>query len=147
MNCPAASNTDLLGGSDEPTIQVQLNTLGGQIYLVPLSVLAARNLLLALSNWRPAVEAVQKKTALRSRSRNSVGLLRSDLYFAKHPDELVIMAQLRNGTARGASGTATTAAMVVAERNVGRMAVTLFAAMAATYLARAADVILSVKSP
>jgi hypothetical protein len=64
VNCPAASNTDLLGGSDEPTIQVQLNTLGGQIYLVPLSVLAARNLLLALSNWRPAVEAVQKKTAL-----------------------------------------------------------------------------------
>ena len=36
VNCPAASNTDLLGGSDEPTIQVQLNTLGGQIYLVPL---------------------------------------------------------------------------------------------------------------
>ena len=47
-----------------PTIKVQLNTLGGQIYLVPLSVLAARNLLLALSNWRPAVEAVRKKTAL-----------------------------------------------------------------------------------
>jgi hypothetical protein len=63
VNCPASSNTDLLGGS-EPTIQVQLNTLGGQIYLVPLSVLAARNLLLALSNWQPAVEAVQKKTAL-----------------------------------------------------------------------------------
>jgi hypothetical protein len=28
------------------------------------SALAARNLLLALSNWRPAVEAVRKKTAL-----------------------------------------------------------------------------------
>jgi hypothetical protein len=53
----------LRGGSDESTIQVQLNTLGGQIYLVPLSVLAARNLLFALSNWRPAVEAVHKTTA------------------------------------------------------------------------------------
>jgi hypothetical protein len=64
VRCPAASpSTDLFGGGGEPTIQVQLDTLGGQIYLVPLSVLAARNLLLALSNWRPAVEAVQKTTA------------------------------------------------------------------------------------
>jgi hypothetical protein len=63
VNCPATSTTDLLGGSDEPTIQVQLNTLGGQIYLVPLTVLAARNLLFAVSNWRPAVEAVHKTTA------------------------------------------------------------------------------------
>jgi len=63
VTCPASSTTDLLGGSDEPTIQVQLNMLGGQFYLVPLSVLAARNLLFALSNWRPAVEAVHKTTA------------------------------------------------------------------------------------
>jgi hypothetical protein len=65
VNCPATSNTDLIGGGGEPTIQVQLNTLGGQIYLMPLSVLAARNLLLALSNWRPAVEAVHKTKAPR----------------------------------------------------------------------------------
>jgi hypothetical protein len=63
VNCPATSNTDLIGGGGEPTIQVQLNTLGGQIYLVPLSVLAARNLLFALSNWRPAIEAVHKTKA------------------------------------------------------------------------------------
>jgi hypothetical protein len=63
VNCPATSNTDLIGGGGEPTIQVQLNTLGGQIYLMPLSVLAARNLLLALSNWRPAVEAIHKTKA------------------------------------------------------------------------------------
>jgi hypothetical protein len=37
------SHSFAIGGSDEPTIQVQLNTLGGQIYLVPLSVLAARS--------------------------------------------------------------------------------------------------------
>ena len=63
VNCPATSNTDLIGGGGEPTIQVQLNTLGGQIYLVPLSVLAARSLLFALSNWRPAIEAVHKTKA------------------------------------------------------------------------------------
>lgn len=42
----AMPSSDLLDGS-EPTIQIQLNTLGGQIYLMQLSVLAARGLLSA----------------------------------------------------------------------------------------------------
>ena len=47
----AMPSSDLLGGGSEPTIQIQLNTLGGQIYLMPLSVLAARGLLSALALW------------------------------------------------------------------------------------------------
>ena len=30
----AMPSSDLLGGGSEPTIQIQLNTLGGQIYLM-----------------------------------------------------------------------------------------------------------------
>lgn len=55
VSCPG-SNTDnpaLTGGATEPTLQVQMNTLGGQIYLVPLSVAAAINLLAMLASWQP----------------------------------------------------------------------------------------------
>ena len=54
----AMPSSDLLGGGSEPTIQIQLNTLGGQIYLMPLSVPAARGLLSALVLWPPAIAVV-----------------------------------------------------------------------------------------
>jgi hypothetical protein len=63
VRCPAADLTsDALGGGVEPTIQVQLDTLGGQVYLMPMSVRAARDMLVALTNWPPAVEAMQHET-------------------------------------------------------------------------------------
>ena len=43
----AMPSSDLLDGGSEPTIQIQLNTLGGQIYPMPPSVRAARGLLSA----------------------------------------------------------------------------------------------------
>jgi hypothetical protein len=48
---PSAS--DLSHNPDAPTLQVQMDTLGGQIYFVPLSVEAAKGLLILISNWRP----------------------------------------------------------------------------------------------
>ena len=57
----AMPSSDLLGGDSEPTIQIQLNTLGGQIYLMPLSVRAARGLLSALALWPPAADVVPRQ--------------------------------------------------------------------------------------
>jgi hypothetical protein len=57
--CPAAmpsSHPDV-----EPTITIQLNALDGQIYHVPLSVLAARGLLSALALWPPAADVVPRQ--------------------------------------------------------------------------------------
>ena len=54
----AMPSSDLTG---EPTITVQFNTLGGQIYLVPLSVRAARGLLAALALWPPAAGVVPRQ--------------------------------------------------------------------------------------
>jgi hypothetical protein len=51
--CPAAMLEGAFGDSNNPTLQVQLDTLSGQVYLVPLSVAAARGLLVVLSNWQP----------------------------------------------------------------------------------------------
>ena|SRR5215471_1188053 len=69
--CPAAlPSSDLTGGGNEPTITIQLKMLGGQIYLVPLSVLAARGLLAALALWPPAADVVPRQpltTAIRPR--------------------------------------------------------------------------------
>jgi len=48
-----ADNPALTGGASEPTLQVQLDTLGGQVYLVPLSVAAAKDILVMLSSWPP----------------------------------------------------------------------------------------------
>ena len=45
----------------EQTIQIQLHTLGGQIYLMPLSVPAARGLLSALALWPPAADVVPRQ--------------------------------------------------------------------------------------
>ena len=56
----AMPSSDLLGGGSEPTIQIQL-ILGGQIYLMPLSVLAARGLLSALVLWPPAADVVPRQ--------------------------------------------------------------------------------------
>jgi hypothetical protein len=56
----AMPSSDLVGGGSEPTIQIQLNTLGGQIYLIPLSVLAARGLLSALVLWPLASDVVPR---------------------------------------------------------------------------------------
>jgi hypothetical protein len=61
---------DVLGGGVEPTIQVQLHTLGGQVYLMPMSVRAARDMLVALTNWPPAIEAMQKETPRDKPNRN-----------------------------------------------------------------------------
>ena len=57
----AMPSSDLLGGGSEPTIQIQLNTLGGQIYLMPLSVRAARGLLSALALWPPAADVAPRQ--------------------------------------------------------------------------------------
>jgi hypothetical protein len=54
--CPAAmlDNPILTGGATPPTLTVQVDTESGQIYQLPLSVLAARQLRLMLANWPPA---------------------------------------------------------------------------------------------
>lgn len=54
--CPAGllDNPALTGGATPPILTVQLDTESGQIYQLPLSALAARQLLLMLSNWPPA---------------------------------------------------------------------------------------------
>jgi hypothetical protein len=57
----AMPSSDLTGEGVEPTITVQFNTLGGQIYLVPLSVPAARGLLAALALWPPAADVVPRQ--------------------------------------------------------------------------------------
>jgi hypothetical protein len=62
VRCPAAGlHDDILGGGVEPIIQLQLDTLGGQVYMVPLSVRAARDVLVALTNWPPAIEAMRQE--------------------------------------------------------------------------------------
>jgi hypothetical protein len=42
-----------------PTLTAQLESLGGEIYEVPLSVRATRGLLLALAEWEPLCEAMK----------------------------------------------------------------------------------------
>ena len=42
-----------------PTLTAQLESLGGEIYEVPLSVRATRGLLLALAGWEPLCEAMK----------------------------------------------------------------------------------------
>jgi hypothetical protein len=60
--CPAAMpSSDPTSGGVEATITIQLNAIGGQIYLVPLSVLAARGLLRALALWLPAADVVPRQ--------------------------------------------------------------------------------------
>jgi hypothetical protein len=60
--CMAAMpSSDPTSGGVEPTITIQLNAQGGQIYLVPLSVPAARGLLSALALWPPAADVVPRQ--------------------------------------------------------------------------------------
>lgn len=42
-----------------PTLIAQLESLGGEIYQVPLSVRATRGLLLALAEWEPLCEVMK----------------------------------------------------------------------------------------
>ncbi len=51
--CPAAMLEGVFGDPNAPILQAQMETLGGQVYLVPLSVEAARGLLVMLANWPP----------------------------------------------------------------------------------------------
>lgn len=55
IDCPSFSHESryLDHSSTGPILQVQMDTLGGQTYLVPLSVQAGIGLLVALSNWQP----------------------------------------------------------------------------------------------
>lgn len=52
-NAPAAARDGAFGDPNAPTLRVQLDTLGGQIYLVPLSVKAATSILKLLASWPP----------------------------------------------------------------------------------------------
>lgn len=50
---PAAMENGPFDDATNPTLQVQMDTLGGQVYLVPLSAAAAVSILKLLSNWQP----------------------------------------------------------------------------------------------
>ena len=67
----AMPSSDLTGGGVEPTITVQLNTLGGQIYLVPLSVLAARGLLAALATQGSPRSLQRRNSGAEQRGRSA----------------------------------------------------------------------------
>ena len=58
--CPSASpqNQSLIHDANGPILQVQMDTLGGQTYLVTLTVAAAKTLLVVLANWPPAVDSL-----------------------------------------------------------------------------------------
>jgi len=51
--CPASTSVSALDDSSSLTLQVQMNTLGGQVYHVPLTVVAAKALLVILASWPP----------------------------------------------------------------------------------------------
>jgi hypothetical protein len=60
-DCQASmrSNPALDGPGVAPTLTAQLESLGGDIYQMPLSVRAARGMLLALAAWEPLCEVMQ----------------------------------------------------------------------------------------
>jgi len=53
-----SSNPALVARHVFPTLTAQLESLGGEIYEVPLSVRAMRGLLLALAGWEPLYEVM-----------------------------------------------------------------------------------------
>ena len=53
------SNPALVAHYVFPTLTAQLESLGGEIYEVPLSVRASRGLLLALAGWETLSEAMK----------------------------------------------------------------------------------------
>jgi hypothetical protein len=63
VRCPAASvqNPAQTGGATEPILTVQMDTLGGQIYLVPLSATAAKTLLVTLASWPPIQDYLSER--------------------------------------------------------------------------------------
>ncbi|MCK1626556.1 hypothetical protein IVA98_26030 [Bradyrhizobium sp. 160] len=52
-SCPSASELGAFADSSNPTIQVQMDSLGGQVHLVELSFSAAKSLMTILANWKP----------------------------------------------------------------------------------------------
>jgi hypothetical protein len=60
-DCQASMRSDpvLDGSGVAPTLTAQLESLGGEIYQLPLSVRAARGMLLALAAWEPLCEAIK----------------------------------------------------------------------------------------
>ena len=54
-----SSNPALVAHDVFPTLTAQLESLGGEIYEVPLSVRATRGLLLALAGWEPLCEVMK----------------------------------------------------------------------------------------
>jgi hypothetical protein len=59
-DCQASMRSDPArdGPGVAPTLTAQLESLGGEIYQMPLSVRAARGMLLALAAWEPLCEAM-----------------------------------------------------------------------------------------
>jgi hypothetical protein len=53
VRCPSALHLGALDDATKPTIQVQLESVDGQVYLVPLSLEAGRNLIATLAGWPP----------------------------------------------------------------------------------------------
>jgi hypothetical protein len=55
ISVPSAADESYLAGAGnpEPTIRVQMETLGGTRYFASLNVTAAQNMLLLLANWPP----------------------------------------------------------------------------------------------
>jgi hypothetical protein len=55
-----SSNPALVAHHVFPTLTAELESLGGEIYEVPLSVRATRGLLLALAGWEPLCELMKR---------------------------------------------------------------------------------------
>ena len=55
---PAAMGEGAFGVPNAPILQVQMETLGGQIYLVPLSAEAAVSIVKLLVNWPPIQDSL-----------------------------------------------------------------------------------------
>jgi hypothetical protein len=53
VRCPSAIYLGALDDAAKPTIEVQLESSDGQVYLVPLSLEAGRNLIATLASWPP----------------------------------------------------------------------------------------------
>lgn len=57
---PSASSLGQFDNPNDPSLQVQMDTLGGQTYLVPLNASAAKALLVTLANWPPMQDFLSK---------------------------------------------------------------------------------------
>jgi hypothetical protein len=57
-SCPAAALEGTFGDVNNPTIQIQMDALSGQVYWLPLSVDAAKSMMKILANWPPLLDAL-----------------------------------------------------------------------------------------